>query len=76
MPQARVRAAAESLETLVDLGSAFLRRRRTQATGGSNSMASFLDLAAWTGRFSFVKAGVSDCSDVMVDGGSFLCAKC
>jgi hypothetical protein len=41
-------------------------------------MASFLDLAAWTGRFSFVKAGVSDCSDVMVDadGGSFLCAKC
>lgn len=39
MPLARQKAALASLPTLVELGSAFLRMRRTQAKGGSNSMA-------------------------------------
>ena len=38
MPQARVNAELASLPTLVLAGSACLRRRRTQASGGSNSI--------------------------------------
>lgn len=39
MPQARAKAADASLPTLVDEGRLFLRMRRTQARGGSNSTA-------------------------------------
>lgn len=39
IPQARAKAAEASLPTLVDEGKLFLRMRRTQASGGSNSTA-------------------------------------
>lgn len=39
MPLARAKAAEASFPTLVDEGSEFFRIRRTQASGGSNSMA-------------------------------------
>lgn len=71
-------AAQESLERLVDGGKAFLRRRRMQACGGSNSVVSVLlvflcdCVGAWSDCGE--KRGYeSICSDVMVlrrlDGG-------
>ena len=39
MPLARAKAATASFPTLLEEGSVFLRIRRTQATGGSNSTA-------------------------------------
>ena len=39
IPQARAKAAEASLPTFVDEGRLFLRMRRTQASGGSNSTA-------------------------------------
>lgn len=39
MPHARANAVEASLPTLVELGRECLRIRRTQANGGSNSMA-------------------------------------
>jgi hypothetical protein len=39
IPEARAKAADASLPTLVEAGSAFLRMRRMQANGGSNSTA-------------------------------------
>lgn len=64
-------AAQESLERLVDGGKAFLRRRRMQACGGSNSVVSVLlvflcdCVGAWSDCGE--KRGYeSICSDVMV----------
>jgi hypothetical protein len=51
-------AAHESLDTLVDLGRAFLSKRRMQAVGGSNSIG-------WGLGFSVVGGG-SICWVVMV----------
>ena len=46
MPLARQKAALASFPTLVELGRAVLRIRRTHAKGGSNSMAEVL-LLLW-----------------------------
>jgi hypothetical protein len=59
-------AAAESLDTLVDFGNAFLRRRRMHARGGSNSTVSFLGKGATSAVDLGVGLVVSDCWDVIV----------
>lgn len=66
MPHARVMAAAESLLTLVDFGNAFLRRRRMQATGGSNSVVSDFFVAGASAAGVAFDALVSLCWDVML----------
>jgi hypothetical protein len=75
MPEARAKAAEASFPTLVEAGSAFLRIRRMQASGGSNStaegsgaLARVDTIASFSSAMALI--GASSCSgDDSVGGG-------
>ena len=68
MPHARVKTLEASFPTLVLEGRACLRRRRTQARGGSNSM---VPAPGWADRVACLGAAAADGEDLVVeDSGS------
>ena len=64
MPHARVKTLEASLPTLVLEGRACLRRRRTHANGGSNSM---VPAPGWAERVACLGADADVDADLVVD---------
>ena len=62
MPQAREKAREASLPTLVDLGREFLRMRRIQARGGSNSLVPPVAGCWLLEEEAFSEVAVEDCA--------------
>ena len=65
MPHARVKTLEASFPTLVLEGRACLRRRRTQASGGSNSM---VPAPGWADRVACLGAAAAAGADSVVAG--------
>ena len=74
MPLARQKAALASFPTLVELGNAVLRIRRTHANGGSNSIADVVLLLL----LLLIDCGVLDASGdpIVVAAGDVMVAMC